>query len=261
MPHGRFRRGIYLLPTLFTVGNLLCGFSAVIYVALGRLDKAALLIVIAGILDGLDGRIARLTGTTSDFGLEFDSLADIVSFGVAPAFLAHQWALIPLGRVGWLFAFLYVVSTAMRLARFNIRTTAGSKRYFAGLPCPPAAGLIACIVFLFPDPPGKSLVIAGFAALVVTAAGLMLSRIRYRSFKDLDLRNRRSYIYVLVVAAVLALVVKWPQITLLSLAAVYFISGPMGSVVSAIARVTGRAPADEKLSGAGGEVPDESATR
>ena len=134
MPNRRFRRGVYLLPTLFTVGNLFCGFSSVLYASLGKLETAAILIVIAGVLDALDGRIARLTGTTSDFGLEFDSLADLVSFGVAPSYLAFHWALLPLGRLGWLAALIFVVCAAMRLARFNLRTTAGSKKTWSCCP-------------------------------------------------------------------------------------------------------------------------------
>ena len=138
MPRSRhLRRGIYLLPTLFTVGNLFFGYSSVVQSSAGRLELAALSIVLAAVLDGLDGRIARLTGTTSAFGIEFDSLADIVSFGIAPALLAYHWALGP-GRVGWALTFLYVVSAATRLARYNIQPPSMDKRYFVGLPSPMA---------------------------------------------------------------------------------------------------------------------------
>lgn len=233
------RRGIYLLPTLFTVGNLFCGYSSIVLAATGAIAQAAVLIVVAGVLDGLDGRVARLTGTTSDFGVEFDSLADIVSFGVAPAILAYHWALRPLGRVGWTVAFIFVVCAAMRLARFNIQTGRGDKRFFAGLPSPPAAGVLACIAFAFPagplaDPVRWKLVLA--AIMVVTVALLMVSRFRYRSFKDFDLRNRRSYIYVLPLAAMLIAVAVNPRVSLLSFAALYVISAPLAYAYGLIRR-------------------------
>lgn len=220
------RRGIYLLPTLFTVGNLFCGFFSVVQAAHGHLAKAALLIIVAGVLDGLDGRIARLTGTTSDFGVEFDSLADMVSFGMAPALLAYHWALNPLGRVGWLIAFLFVVCAAMRLARFNIRADWGDKRHFAGLPSPAAAGTLACVVFAFPVVPESGWVSVLLAVLVAAVGLLMVSRFRYRSFKEFDLRNRRSYLYVLPLAAILVGVAIHPPAALLTTAAAYLISAP-----------------------------------
>ena len=226
MPHRRLRRGTYLIPTLFTVGNLFCGFSSIIFASRGAFSTAAVLIVLAGILDGLDGRIARLTGTTSEFGLEFDSLADIVSFGVAPAFLAYHWALRPLGRVGWLFAFLFVICAAMRLARFNIQTHAASKRYFAGLPSPPAAGVVATLAFAFPAPPAEPWVAALVGVAVVAVALLMVSRFRYRSFKDVDLKRRFSFLVVLVPAAILVAILVHPRSSLLLCALVYAGSGP-----------------------------------
>lgn len=226
MPNRRFRRGVYLLPTLFTVGNLFCGFSSLLFAARGEYGEAAVLIIVAGILDALDGRIARLTGTTSAFGLEFDSLADIVSFGAAPAFLVYHWSLAGLGRMGWVVAFLFVACAATRLARFNIRTTDGSKKFFAGLPSPPAAGMIACTVFAFPVPSTSPVVPVVVSMVTVVAAALMISRVRYRSFKDIDLRNRKSYTYVVAIAAILAAIALHPQETLLIMASAYFLSGP-----------------------------------
>ena len=132
----KLRRGIYLLPTSLTTGNLCCGFFSLIESSRGQYELAALLIIAAGVLDGLDGRIARLTGTTSEFGVEFDSMADISSFGIAPAFLAYEWALQPFHRIGWLIAFLFVACAATRLARFNIQHSTSDKRFFAGLPSP-----------------------------------------------------------------------------------------------------------------------------
>ena len=226
----RLRRGIYLLPTLFTIGNLFCGYSSLVLAAGGMIAQAALLIVLATVLDGLDGRIARLTGTTSDFGVQFDSLADIVSFGIAPAILAYHWALAPLGRFGWLIAFIFVVCAAMRLARFNIQAPRADKRFFAGMPSPPAAGSLACVAFAFPKTPEAGLLPLLVAILVISLGLLMISRFRYRSFKDLDLRNRRSYIWVLPLAGIIVAVAVLPRIVLLILFGAYLISGPAGAV-------------------------------
>jgi len=223
-----YRRGIYLLPTTFTVGNIFCGFASVVMASRGEIVPASVLIILAAILDGLDGRIARLTGTTSEFGVQFDSLADIVSFGVAPAFLMFSWALNPLERLGWVVAFLFVLCAAMRLARFNIQQPAQEKRFFAGLPSPMAASALAAAAFAFPEPPRAGLTSLLLAILVATVALLMIGRFRYRSFKDLDLRNRRSYIYVLPVAAAMVAVVIHPRYSLLLLTGLYLISAPAG---------------------------------
>lgn len=250
------KRGIYLLPTLFTVGNLFCGYSSVIVASRGEFGRAALLIMIAGVLDGLDGRLARLTGTTSEFGIEFDSLADIVSFGIAPAVLAYHWGLQPFGRFGWLVAFLFVVCAAMRLARFNIRSTRSDKRFFAGLPSPAAAGTLAAVVFSFPQigrGPAPSTVTAQ-ALLVATLALLMISRFRYHAFKGLDLR-KRSYIYVLPLAVIVAAISIRPELSLLILAAIYLVSGPASYVFGAIRRMRVAGVANDTV-----EAIDESGT-
>jgi CDP-diacylglycerol--serine O-phosphatidyltransferase len=223
----KLRRGIYLLPTVFTIGNLFCGFYSVVLASRGDYERAALMIVAAGVLDGLDGRIARMTRTTTAFGTEFDSLADIVSFGVAPALLAYHWALAPLGRIGWLVPFLFVVCAAMRLARFNIRGGSVDKRFFAGLPSPGAAGSLATLVFAVPEPivpRGLALAVSG---LVVTLGLLMLSTFRYRSFKTFELLNRRSYMLVLPLAAMLVAIVLYPKVALLVLATLYVLSAPV----------------------------------
>lgn len=233
----RFRRGIYLLPTLFTVGNLYCGFSSLVQSAWGSFEQAAVLVILAGVLDTLDGRIARLTGTTSEFGIEFDSLADLVSFGVAPAFLAYQWVLAPLHRLGWLVAFLFVVCAAMRLARFNIQTSPGNKRYFAGLPTPPAALAVACMAFAIPDPPDTRWAAGLVAVLLIGIAILMVSRLRYRSFKDIDLRSRRSSLYVLFVALAIGAIAYDPAGASIVLASAYVISGPASYVVGLVRRL------------------------
>lgn len=244
----RLRRGIYLLPTLFTTGNLLCGFYSLVLAARGNHEMAALLVVVAAVLDGLDGRIARLTGTTSEFGLEFDSLADIVSFGIAPAFLSYQWALSPFRRLGWLLAFLYVVCAAMRLARFNIQTAVADKRYFAGLPSPMAAAFIACAAHAFPEPPAARWASVVLACGLTGVAVLMVSRFRYRSFKDLDLKDRRSYTFVLPIAALLVLVAAHPQGVLLGLTGGYVVSGPAGYFWGLARRHRRRAAAAKLLS-------------
>jgi CDP-diacylglycerol--serine O-phosphatidyltransferase len=222
----RLKRGIYLLPTVFTVGNLFCGYWSIVQAFRGAIEQAAILIVIAAILDGIDGRIARLTRTTSPFGVEFDSLADMVSFGVAPALLAYQWALSPLGRTGWLIPFIFVVCTAMRLARFNIQAAMGDKRFFAGLPCPAAGGTLACVAFFSPEPVRAGWLAILMAAMVCSLGLLMVSRLRYYSFKDFDLRSRRSYLYVLPLAAVLLAIIMYPQEALLLFSSAYVISAP-----------------------------------
>jgi CDP-diacylglycerol--serine O-phosphatidyltransferase len=222
----RLRRGIYLLPTLFTVGNIFCGYWSLIQTYRGALELGAVLIVIAAVLDGLDGRIARLTGTTSDFGVEFDSLADMVSFGVAPALLAYHWALAPLGRVGWLVAFLFVVCAATRLARFNLQSAVTDKRFFAGLPSPSAAGVLACLVFAFPETVEPRWLSVFVAALVASLGLLMVTRLRYYAFKDFDLRNRRPYVYVLPLAGVLVAIAVYPKGALLLVSTAYLFSAP-----------------------------------
>jgi len=234
----QIRRGIYVLPTLFTVGNLLCGYSSLIRSYQGAVEQAAILIIIAGVLDGLDGRIARLTGTTTEFGVEFDSLADIVSFGVAPAMLAYRWALHSFDRLGWFIAFIFVVCAAMRLARYNIQTNVGDKRHFAGLPSPMAAGALAAAAYAFPAVQRSEAFDVMLGLLVAALALMMVSRVRYRSFKEFDLRDRRSYFYVLPVAAMMVAIGIYPKWALLILAAAYLASAPATSVWTVVRRAT-----------------------
>jgi CDP-diacylglycerol--serine O-phosphatidyltransferase len=221
----KLRRGIYLLPTSFTTGNLCCGFFSLIESSRGHYEIAAFLIIAAGVLDGLDGRIARLTGTTSEFGVEFDSMADISSFGIAPAFMAYEWALQPFHRVGWLIAFLFVACAATRLARFNIQHGSSDKRFFAGLPSPAAAGVVASVAVAFPDPPTQLGFSVLIGVLVAAAALLMVSHIRYRSFKGLDLRSPRSYLSVVAIVLVLVAVLVHPR-ALMVIAGLYLLWGP-----------------------------------
>jgi CDP-diacylglycerol--serine O-phosphatidyltransferase len=236
-PIRKVRRGIYLLPTLFTIGNLLFGFAAIVLSFRGEIKRAALFIIIAGVLDLVDGRVARMTGTTSEFGSEFDSLADIGSFGISPAMLAYAWVLEPFGRIGWFVAFLFVVCAAMRLARFNIQSGSGERRHFVGLSSPVAAGTLAATAFAFPVQPARTDPAAvPLLLLVGTLALLMVSRFRYRSFKDLGLLDRQSYIYVLPLAVVMIGVLIWPRWAMLAIAASYLLSAPFAAIGRALTR-------------------------
>jgi len=257
----RFRRGIYLLPTLFTVGNIFCGYWSLIHTYRGALELGAVLIIVAAVLDGLDGRIARLTGSTSDFGVEFDSLADMVSFGIAPALLTYHWALEPLGRTGWLVAFLFVVCAAMRLARFNLQVGTADRRFFAGLPTPSAAGVLACVVFAAPDPLETRWLAMLVTAVVCILGLLMVSRLRYYAFKDFDLRNRRSYIYVLPLAGVLVAIAVYPKGTLLLVASAYLLSAPTFYAWGLIRRIRARQEVWPRREDDEREVADEPAAR
>ena len=232
----RFQRGVYLLPGLFTVANMFCGWACVVYAMRGDYSIAAPLIGFAMVLDTLDGRIARLTGATSDFGEQFDSLADVISFGVAPATLVFAWGLEPLGRLGSAAAFLYVIATAMRLARFNIQGKSGDPRYFVGLPSPPAAGVLVSTVFAYPTgltgPPGAVLALL----LVLVPAALMVSRVRYRSINTIIPEGRRPSLSLFVIAAAIAAIAVNPQIVLLLMAYLYLASGLTGLGLSRLRR-------------------------
>ena len=234
-PRRRFRRGVYILPTLFTLGNMFCGYSCIVYAMRGEFETAAPFIGYSIVLDMLDGRIARLTGSASDFGVEFDSLADVISFGIAPAILAFAWGLQPLGRLGWLAGFLFLTAAAMRLARFNIQSAmGGDKRYFVGMPSPAAAGVIAATVFAYPWGLTDYRAALPALAMVLAPATLMVSTIRFRSFKTIDLQSRRSYTIVLLLAAGIALIATHPRIVLVVLAYVYLASAFIGLAVTRI---------------------------
>ena len=232
----RFQRGVYLLPGMFTVGNMFCGWASIVFAMRGDFETAAPLIGIAMVLDTLDGRIARATGATSDFGMEFDSLADVVSFGVAPAILMFSWGLESLGRLGWAVGFIYVIAAAIRLARFNIQSTGSDRRYFVGLPSPPAAGVLGATVYAFPA--GLDSVSGALVALpvVLAAAALMVSRIRYRSFSALIPGRRQPSLALLFVAGVIAAIAINPQVVLALMAYSYLASGLIGLAVSRLRR-------------------------
>lgn len=239
----KFRRGIYVLPTLFTIGTIFCGFYAMINILKGEFDLAAVAIGIAVVCDGLDGRIARLTNSCSDFGIQIDSLADVMTFGMAPAVLAYVWGMKSLEptfppyakhvqQIGWIVCFAFVICGAMRLARFNIQSVklpgAGgvpSKKNFVGMPIPAGAGMVAAVIHFFPDPINYWTVGALWGLLVGFLSFLMISTIRYPSFKSFDLRSRRSYVNVCLLALLIALIYLYSQIVLLILATVYASSG------------------------------------
>jgi CDP-diacylglycerol--serine O-phosphatidyltransferase len=224
----RFRRGVYLLPSMFTMANLFCGYACIVHSMRQELSTAALFIGFAFVLDMLDGRIARMTGTTSAFGLEFDSLADVVSFGVAPAILSFQWGLHPLGRIGWAAGFLFVAAAAVRLARFNIQSGSLDKRYFVGMPSPAAACVPAATVFAYPQGFQSATHAVAVLAMVIVPALTMVSTIRFRSFKTFDLQVRRSSAVLVLVAAGLVLLAAEPQYVLVALAYTYLASGFIG---------------------------------
>ena len=229
----RSRRGIVLLPSLITVGNLFCGYACVVYAMRGDLSVAAPFIGVAIILDMLDGRIARFTETTSQFGVEFDSLADMVSFGLAPAVLAFAWGLSTLGRVGWAAGFLYVSATAFRLARFNIQTGPQlDKRYFVGMPSPAAAGVVAATVFQFPYPITSWPASFSAAVVMLLPAILMVSTIRFRSFKAINFGWGRSYVPVFLFVAFIAFIYSEPQLTLVIISYGYLLSAFVGLLIS-----------------------------
>jgi len=220
------RRSIYFLPNLFTISALFAGFYAIIAALKGVYDNAAIAIFIAMIMDSLDGRVARMTHTTTPFGAELDSLSDMVAFGVAPALIAYSWALSNLGKFGWLAAFIYTSCVALRLARFNTQENK-SKHYFAGLPCPAAAAVIAGLIWANKahDLPPVWLTIS-LALITIALGALMVSNINFRSFKDFNLKNNVPFIVILSVVLILVFVSIDPPRVLFAIFALYALSGP-----------------------------------
>lgn len=227
----RLKRGAYLLPSMFTVANMFCGWACIVYSMRGEFATAAPFIGFAMVLDLLDGRIARATGSTSDFGVEFDSLADIVSFGIAPATLVFSWGLQPLGRLGWAIGFLWLTAAAVRLARFNVQRNEGAHRYFIGMPSPSAAAVPAATVFAIPELTTEIGVTLGAVLVVLVPAVLMVSRVRFRSFNALIPGRSRSYSTPLFIAVVIAAIAAQPEIVLVVMAYSYLMSGLIGWVL------------------------------
>ena len=270
---GRLRRGVYILPSLFTVGTLVCGYFAVMStlegaqvlaagasagLGMAAFDKAAKAIGWAILFDGLDGRIARLTNSTSAFGREFDSLADVITFGVAPAMLAYAWGVRPvddilgthiiahLREVGWIVTFAYVICGAARLARFNIDALSptADRRFFVGLPIPGAAGLVAAIVHWHKVPLNSWPYTMAWLVIVGVLGALMVSRWRFFSFKAVDLRRRRPYAAIILIGLVVWAIAAYSEPVLLTLALTYTLSGFILRVVS---RLRPRPPAREEV--------------
>lgn len=221
-------KGIYFLPSLFTTAGLFFGFYAIIQATHGNFEKAAISIFVAMIMDGLDGRIARWTNTASDFGKEYDSLVDLIAFGLAPALVVYFWSLQFIGKAGWLIAFLYAAATALRLARFNTLTIKDN-RYFYGLACPSAAAFVVFWVWSMSDFGVAGEAVVWLSALLTLAATvLMVSNVKFRSFKDFDHKNKVPFVVLIVLLLAFVLVFFDPPRVLFALALSYAVSGPAG---------------------------------
>jgi CDP-diacylglycerol--serine O-phosphatidyltransferase len=247
----RLRTGLSIVPSLFTVGNIFCGYYSIISTLRGQWDYAAILIGIGYILDGLDGRIARLTKTTSDFGLQLDSIADVITFGVAPAILAFSWGFGAsegiegsvarhVHQLGSVASFAFVVCGALRLARFNLQAKkpaeSGSKRYFVGLPIPAGAGMVAAVVHFFKTPTlliGSALL---WALLILFVAFLMISTVRYSSFKEFDVKKARPSLALFGTAMLISLIYLYSEVILLAMATIYLSSGLIHELVLVVRR-------------------------
>jgi len=240
----RRRRGIFLLPALLTTGNLFCGFFAMVLTTRQRYTEAALALFVAMVMDMLDGRVARLMKATSQFGVEFDSLADVVSFGVAPAFMLYAFALSTLGRAAWFGAFLFVICGALRLARFNVITGASDRRWFVGLPIPAAAAVVASAVILLQDEELTRPLRTALAVGTYCVALLMVSTFRYWSFKEIDFARRRPVQTLLVLVLTAMLVATKHDVFLFLVFAGYALSGPVVWVLRGRQLAPAHAPAE-----------------
>lgn len=247
--HRPVHRGIYLLPNLLTTAAMMAGFYAIVAAINGHYISASLAVFVAGLLDGLDGRIARLTNTQSAFGVQYDSLSDLVSFGLAPALVMYTWSLSTLktfgpfwGKVGWATAFLYAVCAALRLARFNTQVGVADKRYFQGLASPAAAGLMMSYVWVvnyYARGAGSSMAFLS-VLITISAALLMVSRVRYWSFKSWPDNARVSFLFMLLAMGTIVAIVVHPPLMLLGIASVYVVSGPIMTVMGMRRRRYGR---------------------
>ena len=225
------RKGIHILPSLFTTGNVFCGFYAFVAVLNDNFYHAAWAISIGMIFDGLDGRIARLTKTTSAFGMQYDSLADIITFGMAPAFLAYAWVLKPFGRLGWMAAFLFLLCAALRLARFNVTTPDVRGSHFIGLPSPAAAVVVASIVIGFEDLFASRINPFVMVMVIYILAFLMVSNIKYPAFKKLDFKKRVAFSRFLFVILFIYVLATIPRVALFIIAVTYTVIGPIGLLI------------------------------
>lgn len=228
-----FNRGIYLLPNLMTTAALFAGFYAVIAGMQGQFLEGAIAIFIAMVFDGLDGRVARMTNSSSAFGAEYDSLADMVSFGLAPALLMFQWALQDYDKIGWLAAFIYTAGAALRLARFNTQVGVADKRYFQGLPSPAAAALLAGLIWMVESNDMHDVYVPILGLFLTIFAGLMMvSNIRFHSFKELNLKGKVPFVTLLVVVMVFVIITIKPAMILFSIMFLYAFSGPIVTLVT-----------------------------
>ena len=243
------RSGIYLLPNLLTTAGLFAAFYSIVASLKGLFEPAVIAIFIGMIADALDGRIARLTNTQTYFGAEYDSLSDMVSFGVAPSLLLYNWALHSLGKFGWLVAFFYTAAVALRLARFNTQLNTTDKSYFQGLACPPAAALISAFAWLcYENKWSNTFIAIVTAVMAMSIAILMVSNIRYYSFKNLDLKGKVPFLYVLIIVIIFMGIAVYPSLILFLAAAFYATSGPLQTLM-AVQRVRKKRKSRRKKSG------------
>lgn len=227
-PTQKRRRGIYLLPNLFTTAALFAGFYAILSAIDGKWEAAAVAIFVAMVLDGLDGRVARMTNTQSAFGAEYDSLSDMVAFGLAPALVMFVWHLKSLGKLGWFVAFVYTAGAALRLARFNTQIGIADKRYFQGLPSPAAAAIVAGYIWVGVDQELDGVWVTWVGLVLTLCAGLlMVSNIRYNSFKEINPQNKIPFIVLVAVMLAVAVASWHPPIVLFGIFLAYAISGPI----------------------------------
>ena len=221
--HEGMKRGVYLIPSLFTTANLFCGFFSIIKAMSGEFALAAWIIILAGVFDFLDGRVARFARAESNFGVEYDSLVDFASFGLAPAFLVYSWTLHDLGKFGWIAAFVYFACGALRLARFNVQHETIEKRYFEGLPIPSAAGFLCTYVIFYHNfsffPPQFGSIFVGVMCIVL--AFLMVSNIRYRSMKVNRVKSRRPFVIFIFILLSLFIIGTNPEIALFAMNVIY----------------------------------------
>jgi CDP-diacylglycerol--serine O-phosphatidyltransferase len=224
--------GIYLLPNLFTTASLFAAFYSIVASFKGQYEVAVIAIFIGMVADGLDGRIARLTNTQSEFGAQYDSLSDMVTFGVAPALLLYSWTLHQLGKVGWLVAFIYTAAVALRLARFNTQLETADKRYFQGLACPAAAAIVASFVWFCQQNYFHHALFSILTAVIaVISAALMVSNVRYYSFKEIDFKGKVPFLYLLLMVILFVAIAANPSVVLVTSSAIYALSGPIQSTI------------------------------
>ncbi len=234
------RRGVYLLPNLITTGSLFAGFYGIVASMNGKYDVAAWFILISAVFDVLDGKVARLTNTTSQFGVEYDSLADLVSFGVAPAILMYTWALQPFGKWGWLAAFLYVVCGALRLARFNVQVETVESKNFIGLPIPAAASMVAACVLLFYHLGGSGTIrMLSVLLLIYVLAVLMVSNVKYYSFKDPELLKKRPFGMLVLAIVLIIVIVAEPEVMFFLMFITYTMFSPVRAGLAILRRRRG----------------------